>query len=155
MISPQLNLIFAFFCLVLAGCSTSSSPKKPVYTLYEHAVDAYNEGRFSDAEPLLRKLLTDHPQFAEGWFRLGNLYVRTGQNEAAITAFKTCLRYDANHTKAWHNLSLVHLKMGVAALDEGIARTAPNTPDYAQLLALKRAMLGVSADAAQLNKSAD
>lgn len=152
--SRQLNLIIALSFIVLAGCSATTS-KKSVYTQYEHAVDAYNEGRFSDAEPILRKLLAEHPQFAEGWFRLGNLYVRTGQNEAAITAFKTCLRYDANYTKAWHNLSLVHLKMGVAALDEGLARTAPDTPDYNQLLILKKAMIGISADAARANKGAE
>jgi len=155
MSSQRLILIFVLFFLGLVGCSTSTSSKKSIYAQYERAIDAYNEGRFSDAEPMLRKLLLEHPQFAEGWFRLGNLYVRTGQNEAAITAFKTCLRYDNDNTKAWHNLSLVHLKMGIAALDEGIARTVPDTPDYNQLFILKKAMIGVSSDTARVNKNTD
>lgn len=141
-------------CIGFSGCTTSAS-NKSVYTKYEKAVDAYNEGRFSDAEPLLRKLLKEHPQFAEGWFRLGNLYVRTGQNEAAITAFKTCLRYDGDLTKARYNLSLVYLKMSVASLDEGIARAAIGSADYNQLVAFKKAVLSVNADKSQTEANAE
>ena len=154
MIIKVVALVVVMCCVWLSGCTTSAS-KRSVYSQYEQAVDAYNEGRFSDAEPLLRKLLKEHPQFAEGWFRLGNLYVRTGQNEAAITAFKTCLRYDASLTKARYNLSLVYLKMGVAALDEGIARTPIGSADNNQLIALKKALLGVNADGSQAGAKAE
>lgn len=150
MIIRLVALVLVMSCVGFSGCTTSAS-KKSVYSQYEQAVDAYNEGRFSDAEPLLRKLLKEHPQFAEGWFRLGNLYVRTGQNEAAITALKTCLRYDADHSKARYNLSLVHLKMGIAALEEGIARAVNGSSDYHQLVALKKAMLSVTTDKSQAN----
>ncbi len=125
----------------LLGCASSSGSKLGLVSQYESAMVAYKEGRFSDAEPMLRKLLGQYPQFSEGWYRLGNLYVRSGQYDAALTAFKTCLHYDANNTKAWYNLSLVHVKMSVSILDEGISKLQPGSDDYIQLNKLRTAIL--------------
>jgi len=142
-----INIVIA--CLL--GCSSSPQRSSGVVKQYELAMEAYKAGRFSDAEPMLRRLLNQYPQFAEGWYRLGNLYVRSGQNEAAVTAFKECLRYDPNYTKAWHNLAFVHLKIAIEILDEGIAKAQPNSPDYNQLMQLKLSMLAVSSETSKEN----
>src|SRR3954469_25071579 len=146
--TSNILLFLNIFILALTSCSsTNTSPKSnSVVAQYERSMEAYKAGRFSDAEPMLRKLLAQYPHFAEGWYRLGNLYVRSGQNEAALTAFKECLRYDSNFTKAWHNLSLVHLKIAISVLDEGIVQAKPNSPEYNQLVQLKLSMLTVGAE---------
>lgn len=125
------------------GCASKSSPNLKTFDQYERAMESYQAGRYADAEPQLLSLLAKFPQFSEGWYRLGNLYVRTGQYEAAINAYNTCLRYDSNFTKAWHNLSLVHLKVAVQVLEEGIQNNSADKESIEQLAKLRRAMLDI------------
>jgi tetratricopeptide (TPR) repeat protein len=143
----KLFIVINVFSWCLLACT--SAPKTGLVAQYELAMVSYRDGRFSDAEPMLRKLLEKYPQFAEGWYRLGNLYVRTGQYEAALTAFNECLRYDSHYSKAWYNLSLTHLKMSINILDQGLEQVQIGSEEYNQLQQLKSAML---ATATSLNK---
>lgn len=135
--------VVAALLTVTAGCATKSSTELKTLDQYERAIEAYQAGRYADAESRLLSLLEKFPQFAEGWYRLGNLYVRTGQHEAAINAYNSCLRYDANFTKAWHNLSLAHLKVAIQVLEEGMRNNGDDRDATEQLAQLRRAMLEI------------
>lgn len=45
----------------------------------------------------------------EAWFKLGNVYFRTGRYDFAAQAYEQCLRRAPGHAKAWHNLGIVRL----------------------------------------------
>lgn len=148
----RLNRIVIFLLSIwLTSCASSTN----ITSRYEMAMNAYQQGRFSDAEPNLRKLVAEYPHFAEGWFRLGNLYVRTGQNEAAIASFKECLQHDPNYAKAWHNLSLSYVKMAVAVLDEGLSKASMPQSDRESIAALKSTILDVGSEAVKTKKTSD
>jgi tetratricopeptide (TPR) repeat protein len=55
------------------------------------------------------RMVTAYPNHAPTLFRLGTVYLRTGQLEAAQRAFQECLRADPRMTKAHANLALAHL----------------------------------------------
>lgn len=80
---------------------------------------AYNEGRLSDAETLFLKYTNEHPNYTEAWFKLGNIYYRTGQYEAAVTAYGNVVQQKPKHSKAWYNLALTRIKQAEVTLERG------------------------------------
>lgn len=57
------------------------------------------------------RMVTAYPNHAPTLFRLGTVYLRTGQFEAAQRAFQETLRADPDITKAQSNLALTHLHL--------------------------------------------
>lgn len=73
------------------------------------------------------RMVTAYPNHAPTLFRLGTVYLRTGQFDAAQRAFKNSLRADPDMTKAQSNLALTHLHLfRHAALR---ALESPQVPD--------------------------
>lgn len=133
-------VLLALALLALCACAGAPRGQSALADQNAAALRAYQEGRLADAERLYLALTESHPGFAEAWFRLGNLYVRTGQLAAAVRAFESCLKDSPEQTRAWHNLALVRVKQALAVLDEGEARLAQE-PAQAEHLALFRARL--------------
>jgi tetratricopeptide (TPR) repeat protein len=111
---------------LLAGC-VSQGESKVDYSMDEQlrkADLAYREARLEDAEPLYRQITLDHPELKDVWFRLGNIYTRQNQLDAAVRAYERTIQLDKNEDRAWYNLSLVRLKQAVATL-EAASQTLP------------------------------
>jgi tetratricopeptide (TPR) repeat protein len=116
----------ALLSLGLVACVAQSAPKVN-YSLDDQlrqADQAYREARLEDAEPIYRQISLDHPEMKDVWFRLGNIYTRQNQLDAAVRAYERTIQLDGNDGRAWYNLSLVHLKQAVGTL-EAASQTLP------------------------------
>ena len=120
--------------------NTKGSPKK-VSSSYAPelaaAYTAYNEGRLSAAETLLIKYTNKYPNYSEAWFKLGNIYYRTGQYDAAITAYGNVVQQQPKHSKAWYNMALTRIRQAEVTLEQGEAQFAIEDTQSLQLTSLK------------------
>ena len=118
-----------------AGPTSVSGTLAPRITA---AYKAYDEGRLSTAETLLLKYTNEHPEFTDAWFKLGNIYYRTGQYPAAITAYENVLQQDNKHSKAWYNLALTRIRQAEETLVAGELKFEPGDERRLRLTSLKK-----------------
>ena len=131
------SLLFAM--VMVSGCTTTASRDAAFHedsalsqvntdntlnlvTRLEEADRALREARLNDAEVMYRELIKSHPQVPEVYLRLGNIYTRQAQLEAAQQTYKEgedrngkMMRYlkvkqtplnkywDANEPNTYHN----------------------------------------------------
>ncbi|MCL2913868.1 tetratricopeptide repeat protein [Shewanella corallii] len=130
---PLLMLIF------MQGCSSAPPPhkgNKDIMTIQAQAEQAYRRAMLDQAESLYLEVLNSVPNYAPAWFRLGNIYTRTGRQEAAIAAYQRCLELEPNNQKAWYNMSLVRLKQSTQLLQEASGRGDQKSAVHQQIEAL-------------------
>lgn len=125
-------LFFSAFMLLLVGCASSSSVSKDRVDTAELAKMYYEKALYSEAERLLLNLDHDIPNDYDINFRLGNIYVRTGQFPAAELRFKKCIEIDSSEPKGWYNLSLLKVKEALAISDEGYQKSATKDPEFSR-----------------------
>ncbi len=115
----QLIVISTFF-LILGGCATTtgSGENAEFSNLIEKASSQYEAGLLTEAESSYRKVTALRPDYYEPWLKLGNIYVRTGQLEAAVRMFRECTELRPDDVRGWSNLSLTRLKQSLAVLDD-------------------------------------
>lgn len=120
-----LCLLVSGLLLVLAGCAEmarrgSADPPVPGVTgagteaLLAQAEEAYSAGQWSVAEEHYLLLTARHEVAAEAWFRLGNIYARTGRAALASKAYEEVVARDPAHARAWHNLGVVQVRSAIA-----------------------------------------
>ncbi|WP_076410081.1 tetratricopeptide repeat protein [Shewanella sp. UCD-KL12] len=131
--------------LILSGCASSHKEDKPegnqeIMTLQSEAEQAYKMARLDQAESLYLQVLTSVPNYAPAWFRLGNIYTRTGRHDAAIAAYMRCLELEPANQKAWYNMSLVRIKQSTQVLSSAARQGDQNTPVGRQIQALLHAL---------------
>ncbi|MCB1050298.1 MAG: tetratricopeptide repeat protein [Acidobacteria bacterium] len=68
--------------------------------LYNEAVVKLNQGDDDGAKPILEELIKMKPDYADAYHRLGEIYVREGEFELAITNLKKFLKLAPNHKNA-------------------------------------------------------
>ncbi|MFC3457514.1 MULTISPECIES: tetratricopeptide repeat protein [Massilia] len=78
-------------------------------------------GRLADAGAAYIRIVTAFPDDARAWFRLGTIYLRTGQYGAAQMACERALRLEPGMAKAQANLALAHLRQFRAAAERAAA----------------------------------
>lgn len=64
-----------------------------------------------------------HPEDAEAWFRLGNLYSKAVRPMDALAAYRAAQKLNPADSRAWHNMGMLHLRMAVESYD-GLRRNA-------------------------------
>jgi tetratricopeptide (TPR) repeat protein len=64
--------------------------------LFNDAAKAINAGKDADAEPLLKQAITADDKFAQAYYELGMLYVRTGKNADAKSNLQKYIDLDPN-----------------------------------------------------------
>ncbi len=79
----------------------------------------YKNGSDDDAMVVLRKVLVSEPMSAEAYLLLGNIHLRRGDLEQAVSSFKTALFWD-NH------LIDAHIALGKIYLEKGDCLQAKN-----------------------------
>ena len=86
---------------LLSACATSASniDGDNNANKLRRAEQAYTDGLFVEAEAYYRELVNDNPELYQGWFRLGNIYARSGQLDAAITMYERCLELDPDQAR--------------------------------------------------------
>jgi len=115
-------------------------------TRLEEADRALREARLNDAEVMYRELIKSHPQVPEVYLRLGNIYTRQAQLEAAQQTYKEGLRYRPKDARLWNNLALVQLKQATRTLEASNVVLEPDDPYRPRLKRFHEALLltGVS-----------
>ncbi len=91
------------------------------------AESALAANRLAEAGSHYVRIVTAYPNNAAAWFRLGTIYLRTGQLNLAQMAFEQSLRADPNLSKAHANLALAHLRQF-----RGSAERALTSPQVAE-----------------------
>jgi cytochrome c-type biogenesis protein CcmH/NrfG len=75
------------------------------------------------------------------WFKLGNVYFRSGRHDLAASAYEETLRLAPDHAKAWHNLGVVRLHQADASLSRALDRASADDPALAESARALRATL--------------
>lgn len=131
-------IVLGVLLAVVTGCSSTESRRAGKDKAgYDAAALAYSNGELSQAETRYRQLVNAHPDYAEGWFKLGNIYVRTGQYDAAATMYKKAAQLNPEDAKVWNNLALANIKKAVAVLEEGAQHVQQGSPDQKGMLLLR------------------
>jgi tetratricopeptide (TPR) repeat protein len=141
----QLLLITALVCMGLTGCASKPVEKQAegnqqIMQLQANAERAYKMAMLDQAESLYFEVLASVPNYAPAWFRLGNIYTRTGRHDAAIAAYSKSLEFQPGNQKAFYNISLVRIKQSTETLTAATKQGDVNSPIGKQIQALLDAL---------------
>ena len=124
-----MKLIMKFAILIvmlslISACGTKvkKGEQSLAIGIEKRAEDYYKDANLLLAESEYRELLKVAPRYSKAWFRLGNIYMRTNQLDAAITHYEKALVFEPKHAKAWHNLALARIRQATNVLVEGQRR---------------------------------
>ena len=81
-------------------------------TLLTQARTLYKDGGDDEAMGVLRKVLVSEPMSAEAYLLLGNIHLRRGDLEQAVSSFKTALFWDNRLVNAHVALGKIYLQKG-------------------------------------------
>lgn len=122
---------YTFVALLLVGLTAcSSTPQRStsdVATIQSRADEAYRLGLLTEAESHYLELTRSNPKYIEAWLRLGNIYVRTGQLDAAVRVYQKMIELQPDDVRGWNNLALARIKQASSTLLEGRGYMAPNS----------------------------
>ena len=96
--------------------------------LEKKANEAYKNEDWATAEEAYRSLTVQNPRDPNPWFRLGNVYARANNLDAAVSAYKEALIRDHKSSKAWHNLGVIQLRQAANTFLEMQQYTEENDP---------------------------
>jgi predicted TPR repeat methyltransferase len=96
-----------------------SSPKGNNQEIIDQADRSFKAGRFSDAERLLKSILSHCPRHIRVFDRLGGLLAHVGRYAEAETHIRQAIRLGVRSPKIFYNLGTVlkHLRRPLEALD--------------------------------------
>lgn len=134
--------VVVLLCAVGAGCGgmETRSTGEDMVKMQQDAQAAFDSGENARAEVLYKGLVRAMPNDAETWFRLGNLYARTDNPDQAVNAYLTSLSLNGSDARAWHNLGIVRLRQGWAALLRANTLTVPPEPIHAMSTEIIRSL---------------
>lgn len=116
----------------LAACNIQNlQPAKDVSNIIEvekRAHEAYQKEDWKMAEQEYKYLVQNVPSQSEPWFKLGNIYARTGQLDLAIYNYREALVRAPKNSKIWHNLGVVQLRQATNTFTEMLQYTNENDP---------------------------
>jgi len=118
------------FILLSSGCSNH---KFELWDTYQKANESYKLGMLSDAEAMYIEITETNPNLFEVWLKLGNIYVRTNQLDAAIRVYENAVRINPKDVRAWNNLALTRMKQATKILMEGRKNMSPESDEYKML----------------------
>lgn len=130
------RLIFLILLtLSLCGCNLLDiQPDKPLpeisdFTqLEQQASEAYDNEDWATAETAYKSLTLQLPGDPMPWFRLGNVYARSNNLDAAVAAYREALIRDYKSSKTWHNMGVIQLRQAANTFLEMQQYTEENDP---------------------------
>ena len=100
--------------IFLSACNMQNLQPTPdatkIIEVEKRAYEAYQQEDWALAEREYRYLVQQVPGQSDPWFKLGNIYARTGQLDFAIGTYREALKRDPKNSKIWHNLGVVQLR---------------------------------------------
>ncbi len=126
------HCLSVLFLLIFTGCDIQNLQPNPdlssLVEVQKRADAAYQNEDWKTAEKEYLYLAKNLPGEIEPWFRLGNIYARTGQLDAAVSAYREALVRDTKNSKIWHNLGIVQLRQATNTFVEMLDYTNPDDP---------------------------
>src|SRR3972149_2544716 len=109
---------------------------QPLQELYELGKKLFEEGKLSDAEPVLKDILVLNPRYADVHNKLGIIENLNGDLEKAAEHFEKALELNPRYTEASLNLAVTYNDLGefkkaqeVFSMAAQIAHPDPNAVD--------------------------
>lgn len=137
--------LIVVLALALGGCAGAGRAKdapgdgRNALTLLHQADAAYAKGAWAQAESRYRAVIRRVPQDPYAWFKLGNLFTRTGRPDEAIYAYREALVRNGKYGKAYHNLGIAYLIEAQRALQASLGTGgAPDSQSAATRALLQR-----------------
>ena len=141
----RVTVLVLVSCLEIAACASSGDARSiaegDLRSELRAADQALREARLTDAEIRYRRLTEEHPEISEAWLRLGNVYTRQAQLEAAIRVYQEGLRYGRTDGRIWYNLAIAQLKQAVDTLEASSAVLPEDSPYRPRIRALHESLL--------------
>jgi len=144
------KIFFTMLLFFVVACQTTPNSNDPViqhkssFTLSERiskANKAYKDGSLVEAEKIYLGILSSHRNIGEVWFKMGNIYYRSGRYNAAVSAYETVLKLERKHEKAWYNLALSRVGQSIEVIDASLANIDKDSPLYQRSVDLKQRLL--------------
>jgi len=138
------SLAMVALSLLVAACSNMSErtlPKRDMLapqvtdlsmqSRFRRAVILMREGRYDEAEPVLRYLIENLPNSAAPYGNLGILYARTGRWPQAQAMLEKAVSLDPDKPATWTELGVVYRQQGqLEAAQNAYLRALQINPDY-------------------------
>ena len=103
---------FVSVVLIKKQATPTAAPLNETETLLAQARTLYKNGGDDDAMVVLRRVLASEPMSAEAYFILGNIHLRRGDLEQAVSSLKTALFWDNKLVMAHVGLGKIYLQRG-------------------------------------------
>ena len=90
------NTIIILIYVLVSACATTdeTSGKSKIYTISNDADQAYIESDWVTAEVNYTRLTMLVPDDDRAYFKLGNIYLKQGKTESAISSYKAAIFRD-------------------------------------------------------------
>lgn len=88
------------------------APERAWELLFTLAAVENDMGQVDSAFVHVRQLNALRPEFGQGWFALGNLYLRTDQPDSALPAYQKAIRLTPSLAQAENNIGAIHERAG-------------------------------------------
>lgn len=138
----------AVLAVVLGGCARfgerAPAPPSPVADPARTLADAdaaYAAGDWARAAEGYLAAARAAGSDPAPWFKLGNVYFRSGRHDLAASAYEETVRLAPDHAKAWHNLGVVRLHQADASLARALDHASVDDPALAASARALRATL--------------
>ncbi|RJG39520.1 tetratricopeptide repeat protein [Motilimonas pumila] len=141
-----------FISFILMSCTThvevhsqlNENVDKEVFKKLQRADSLYSDGRLADAEAAYLSIVKKYKNYGYAWFKLGNIYIRTKQYNAAVLSYEKAVKSEPDNYKAWNNLALARTKQAISVIEEAEEVFPAGTPEHSSLQAFKRVLLNAS-----------
>lgn len=126
----KLQLLAIVFVIAVVSACAHDSRRAELIDLSSKARQAYANKDWTNAGRYFLQLTEAMPRDTENWYWLGNTYARLDQPADAVLAYREALLRNTQHSRAWHNLAVMHLRQSAASLLEMQKHINSNDPLY-------------------------
>lgn len=88
------------------------APEREGELLFRLAAAEHDMGEIDSAFVHIRRMNTLRPEFGQGWYALGNLYLQTDRPDSALAAYRRALRLTPSLAAAENNVGAIHERAG-------------------------------------------
>ncbi len=121
-------LVLQTACAGGPGARDKAVAEVDLFQVRQAAEASYAAKDYAESEKQYTLLVKKVPVEAENWFRLGNIYARSGRPDQAIAAYREALVRAPDHSKAWFNMAILQLRIAANSLTEMQKNAPPGDP---------------------------
>lgn len=105
------SALIIVFSLVIYGTWAQEKPRKP-YVLHEQAEEAFNSGKYKDAQELLDECIKHNPGYFEAYALRGSVREQLNDPDGGLTDYSIYLDKNPDHLEILMSRAALRYKMG-------------------------------------------